>query len=466
VWVWAEGGALKIRWTQPKRRQKTYFHRDTPENRRVLVEIATALAERIRHPMRSRRPRKGVAAIRWRDVWLRYLRARWPNLPEQVIHTGGRAAVAEYFNDLPESIRARVPSPRYLLSTLQAMARVSAFPPYALAADVTKAQPADWEAYTFWRLAQPVPGRPGRYYEVSTVETDYRRLNAALQYCIKKWPAWWGERRNPLSGAKVEAPERKTVPELGEEGARQILAELRRNLRTQWRAYASLAIGMETARRISEIGPATLSFAQNTLCARDFHRGEDGRLYVNFRAATLKGRNFRRGDLTIPATRGLEVIYRYLRRFHPNPCGADAPLLWSPSNPRVPVSYTAVRAAFVKAWRATHDGADPPRGLKFHSVCYTTITTLVETVGLERTAEFVGRSVQTIERIYKRVRTPTQLRTAEALDAARAHWRRRPVARVKPVQAQSADHTSGDEKLAAAASGDPAHYRRGSRRVR
>ncbi|HEX6938262.1 MAG TPA: hypothetical protein VF158_02530, partial [Longimicrobiales bacterium] len=95
------------------------------------------------------------------------------------------------------------------------------------------------------------------------------------------------------------------------------------------------------------------------------------------------------------------------------------------------VSYTAVRATFVDAWRATHDNQDPPKGMKFHAVCYTAITTLVDTVGLERTAEFVGRSVQTIERIYKRVRPATQLETADALDAVRGHKRRGRQARTK-----------------------------------
>lgn len=423
VHVWAERGSLKIRWTKPKRRQNTDFHEDTRENRRALVEIATSLVAKIKDPTRSRHPRTNGKVIRWRDVWLGYLRARWPNLPDRVIR-GGCKEVREYYANLPGNVRRRVPSPRYLLSTLHEGLGVRHV--RARRRRHRRRARVDWERYTLWRLAQPVPGRSGQYYAPSAVETDYRRLHAALQHAITRRPASWGDRRDPLAGVSVDKPERKQVPELGEDGARDLLAALRKDLRRRWRAWAALAIGMETGRRISEIGPDTLGFDGDPLCANDFRRGSDGRLYVTFSAASLKGRNYGRGDLTFPATRGLEVAYRFLRRYHPNPHGSDAPLIWSPQDPRVPVSYTA----FVDAWRATHDGQDPPRGMKFHSVCYTAITTLVEAVGLERTAEFVGRSTQTIERIYKRVRQPTQIRTADALDAVRGHDRRRRAAGV------------------------------------
>lgn len=239
------------------------------------------------------------------------------------------------------------------------------------------------------------------------------------------YPKRWGGIGDPLAVLKVVESQSKPVPELGEETAHLMLAELKRNLPRKWRPFAALAIGMETGRRISEIGPDTLGHSSDTLRASDVHRGADGRMCVTFRAPTLKGRNFGRGDLTITATRGLEAVIRWLLWFHPNPAGPDAPLLWSPQDPERPISYTAMRSHFGSVWRTVNDGQEPPTGMRFHAVCRTVITTLVDEIGAEKTAEFVGRSVYTVLNIYKRVRVETQQETADTLDRLRGRRRRR-----------------------------------------
>lgn len=421
VHVWAEGGELRIRWTRPTRHQRTCFHADTRELRQELVDIAVELAEEIRSREDPRKSRPRPARITWRDVWLTYIRDRWPQIPDSVI-SGGRAEAREYYRSLaalPEEVRSRIPSPRTLLSVIQVMNRVSTYEKYRLDRCVDEAQPADWQLYTIWRMSQRVPNRDG-HYQAGTVETDRRKLRAAIQHCMKGRPQWWGGRPDPLAGVKMVKSEAKVAPpELGEETAQLLMTEMRKNLRGTWRAYASLGIGMETGRRISEIGPDTLGFGTETLCLSDFHRGEDGRLYVTFRASVLKARNFGRGDLMIPATRGLEVIVRWLTRYHPNPLGPDAPLIWTKSDPSRPVSYAAVSHTFSEAWRATHDGQDPPKGLRFHGVCRTVITTLVDSIGSAQTAGFVGRTVATVDNIYKRIRPETQIAAADTLDRIR-----------------------------------------------
>jgi hypothetical protein len=52
---------------------------------------------------------------------------------------------------------------------------------------------------------------------------------------------------------------------------------------------ATLAVRMETGRRVSEIGPDTLGHGGSTLSASDVSYRRDGRMSAAFRAGTLKG---------------------------------------------------------------------------------------------------------------------------------------------------------------------------------
>src|SRR5690606_37469668 len=83
----------------------------------------------------------------------------------------------------------------------------------------------------------------------------------------------------------------------------------------------------------------------------DFRRTEDGIVEVRWRAAAQKGKGYGRGDVVLPATRQLEVVYRWLTRFHPNPLGPEYPLIWAEDDPTQAEPYHRLRRELAKAWR-------------------------------------------------------------------------------------------------------------------
>jgi hypothetical protein len=182
-----------------------------------------------------------------------------------------------------------------------------------------------------------------------------------------------------------------------------------------------------TARRVGSIsgGRVDLHLDAPPLCASDFRRSEGGVLEVIWRADAQKGRGFGRGDVAHPATRQLELVYRWLSRFHPNPVGAQYPLIWAEEDPSRPESYDRLSRELEEAW-IEEFGEEKPKGLGWHAFCRTTITTLADEVGMLAAAEFTGRSVRMIERTYKRARRETAYAAARRLDEVRRGRRIRP----------------------------------------
>jgi hypothetical protein len=183
-----------------------------------------------------------------------------------------------------------------------------------------------------------------------------------------------------------------------------------------------------TARRVASIsgGREDLHLDAPPLCASDFRRsGYDGALEVVWRADAQKGRSFGRGDVAHPATRQLELVYRWLTRYHPNPLGPDHPLIWAEDDPSRPETYDRLSYELEGAWRAEF-GEDKPTRLGWHGFCRTTITTLADTVGMLTAAEYTGRSVRMVERTYKRARRETAHAAARLLDAVHRKHRIRP----------------------------------------
>jgi hypothetical protein len=100
------------------------------------------------------------------------------------------------------------------------------------------------------------------------------------------------------------------------------------------------------------------------------------------------------------ASQALTKIYHWLREQHPNPKGEQYPLIWSPDDPSVPVTYASLNKGFKEAWKSAF-GRPAPRGLAFHGFCRTVVTTIADKVGIGAAAEYTGRTQATAEQHYK-----------------------------------------------------------------
>lgn len=415
-----ENGCLKLKWTQPQRKQETFSETDSPSLREKLTDVASLKV--LRHRSSTGRtaarakanpePQPEIATVG--KAWLHFLQDRWPGIPDPVVH-GGRKEVREFYLAMSEAERELVSDPDYLLSVLLAMRRTTAFPAFRPDRLISEIEPIDWTKYTQWRRIQALT-RSGKPYSYNTIATDFTRLNTVLTHCRTKHRRWWGNVPDPLEGADVVRQDAE-LPEITEEQSVALIRTLRKGLPRTWRALAAVLFAYGSGRRIGAIGADRLGFETDGLCASDFIT-RNGRLHVVWRAEAAKGEAFGRGDEMIPASRTLAAAYRWLRRYYPNPIGPEHPLLWAPEDPERPVTYAALNKVFKKAWKETF-GVQAPFGLAFHGFCRTVATTIGDELGLDRAAEYTGRTRGTIERYYKRKRMATFERTVDRLDEIR-----------------------------------------------
>jgi hypothetical protein len=417
---YAEDGRLKLRWTQPRRRQMTAFEEDTREYRQILTLEAKRdvtewqAGETSEAPARAVEPPRADPSLRdaaptVQDVWLRFIQDRWPGISASVIF-GGRVEVRAYYTRMSPQQREAAPSPSYLLSTIQAMQRVTAYERFAPNRLVEKIEPIHWTDYTHWRISQSRP------HTHQTIATDFTRFHTALRHCRTQRRKWWGGLGDPLEGARVIRTD-ADVAEIPEENCLMLIRELRRSIPKGWRAYAAVVIAHASGRRIGAIGSDRLGFDACGLRASDF-TSIDGRVWVTWRAEEAKGKGYGQGDQQIPATRALAVVYRWLRRCHPNPLGPDHPLLWSPQDPSRPVSYAGLNRALTGAWTRVF-GEKRPRGVAFHAFCRTVATTVADALDTGKAAEYTGRTRETVEKHYKKRRPTASAGTVDRLDAVR-----------------------------------------------
>lgn len=426
-------GVLKLKFTQPIRRQWTLpGEGDTAERRKLLTELAMRhmldwRTGRLAQPAdpthepetraEAEREERAPALLEeasvptYGEVWRRYIKAKWPGISDDFA-SWGRSEVRKYYTTMPAEDKKRAPSPNSLHPVLQSMRRVTAFPAYAPDARVTDSEPGDWTAYTNWRRTHPDGKQPdGKPYSYGTIETDYGRLHTAIKFCKAQYRKWWNGAPDPLEGADVVRIT-ADLEEIGEERAQILTRTLRRM--GAWRALAAVMFAGGSGRRIGAIGSDLNGFDADALRGSDFEVIH-GKLHVTWRAEAAKGEGFGRGDDTLLASRSVALAYRWLRRFHPNPLGPEYPLIWSPADPTTPPSYASLNKAFKDAWRHAF-GHEAPRGVAFHAYCRTVVTTLVDALGLSQAAEYTGRTTKTIEKHYKRKRAETQAKTTEVLD--------------------------------------------------
>lgn len=409
-----------IETTKPKRRQRKL----SPNSRTIretAVRAAEAALDRIRG-MPSKRavsasrrtPAKSAGVITPRDVWISYLRLRLGAIPEDEVLGWGRKDVAAFLRRLPPSARQAAPSVDYIYSIVLAARRLHADGAVPLDGEIEDIQPGDlrdWATAELSRGASP-----------HTVKTYLKRVRTVVRHYMAAWPNQWGDRQDPTLGVEKIRTAHVKPEEIGEERAAVILAALR--ARGAWRAFATAMIAHATARRVASISGARdgLHLDAPPLCASDFVRRDDGTLEVIWRAPAQKGNAYGRGDVAHPATRQLELVYRWLCRYHPNPAGPEYPLIWSEQDPTRAESYDRLSAELEAAWRDAF-GEEKPRGLGWHAFCRTTITTLADEIGVLATAQYTGRSVRMVERTYRRARRETALAAARRLDQVRRERR-------------------------------------------
>ena len=354
------------------------------------------------------------------EVWQLYLKTRLPGIPGDSLRTWNRRAVTVFLSDQKARKGARTMTVDSLVTVLQCARRLDAAGVFPFGAEIGELQPGEIERASLARIGE---------VSVQTIRTDLGRMRTAIRHLMTKWPKLWGDRSNPLA-APIEFPDTdggEPPPEVGEDMAKAILAELKRS--GPWRAWATCAILFHTGRRVGAVSGDRegLHLDEPPLTGDDL-RGKPGGPIVGivWRARAAKGRAYGRGDVEMPVTTPLSDILLEVMREHPNPLGSAHPLIWSPRDPSRAVSYAAISRAFRLAWdrvveeiREREGEAAAKRharqhGLGFHGFCRTTITTITAHLGHVSAAEYAGRSPATALR-YKRTRPSEMLRAADTM---------------------------------------------------
>lgn len=435
VTITAVGTGLRIQTTKPTRRQRTL----TP-NSRAMREQAVRLADLMLERIRGRRPtaqsgraeeiRAPSPLLTPRDIWTGYLEHLLGAVPQDVLDWG-RRDIEAFLRALTLSARRAAPTCDSIHTIVLAARRLHRDRVVPLDADFDMLEPGDINRYA--KRALMAGASP------HTLSTYLGRFRTAIRTFREEWPRKWGDRTDPMARVKPIKTSHIKPPEIGEEQALVLMRTLRDM--GDWRTYAAAIIAHESGRRIGAIGAERegLHLDGPPLCAKDFASAEDGTLEVTWRAVAQKGEAYDRGDVTLPATRRLAQTFSWLQREHANPLGPEYPLIWDERDPRRAVSYSRLRYQFRKAWKRAFR-SDPPKNLCWHGFCRTTISTIMDELGAEASAEFCGRSIETVTRVYKRVRRQKQVETARRLDEIRE--------RVLADPLHGADaHRPGDEPM-------------------
>jgi hypothetical protein len=409
---------VQVRTVTPRRQE--VIGPDTRSVREAAVRVADAiLAERKGGQRAAPRPRPGLdgagAVLTPRDVWEAYLGRHLSPLPDGILGWG-RGDLEDYYKALDPRGRATLPSFDFVNNVLVAARSLHAKGIVPLDADFDSLDPG---TITNQLQAHVLRGQNGgRGLSPETMSTYIRRFRMVVLKFQRLYPARWGRRSDPT--ATVEQPiMRRDGPskEIGEDRAEALIRQLLAD--GAWQAAAAARVARASGRRIGAIaGRRTGNHLDAPpLTAADFQR-EDGRLLVTWRANVAKGHNFGRGDEKQVCPRELAEVYRWLTECHPNPLGPEHPLIWDAADPSRAASYDSVTRAFRDAWKRAFK-EPKPHGMAWHSIIYTTVTTIADADGLVAAAEHTGRTVETVERRYKVRRLERQAKTAELLDRLR-----------------------------------------------
>jgi hypothetical protein len=407
----AKDGAVQLYVSQPKRKQVT--HRpDTPALRKSMLEAADRLLADLQAPPPPPLTVKSTLdpdILTPREIYISYLRSKIGDVPDDVL-TWGRRRLKLHYQGMNTQERKAAPSFDYSFSVLVAARSLDAAAAVPLDSEFDRIEPADLNDYARRVLAKGSP---------HTAKTYLRRFRTAVQHFRKSRPRRWGARIDPTTGTDPVKTSHIQTEEIGEERTVALLIALREL--GHWRAWGTASIAAASARRVGAIAGARegLHLDAPPLCASDFRiDAKTDQVIVCWRANCQKGHNYSRGDVEQAATHQLAETYRWISKTHPNPLGPEHPLIWDAADPRCAASYDTLRRALKEAWVHAFD-EERPKGVAWHAFCSTTISTVMDALGGVAAAEFSGRSLETVTRTYKRIRSEQVAKTAAALDELR-----------------------------------------------
>jgi len=366
---------------------------------------------------KRRRPRLGVHGILTpRDIWLALLSSKLQPLPQDILDWG-RSELVEHYRKLDAESRAALPSVdtiNNILTAARALDRRGVIP-----------LDCDFDALEAGAITGKLQAWVLEGYSAETVATYWRRFRWAVLEFQRLWPRRWSKRTDETAAVRIPKRHRGRKPrEMGEDRMVALLSQLLND--GEWRAAAALMVARASGRRIGAIAGHRpgLHLDAPPLTAADFTRDTNGRLLVRWRAEVAKGGGYGRGDEVQVAPRELAVVYRWLTRYHPNPLGPTYPLIWDADDPAVAASYDSLTSALSAAWQRAF-GEPKPRGVAWHAVIRTTVTTIAEEEGVVPAAVHTGREVETVERHYFVPRPAHQEEAVAVLDSRRRSVRQR-----------------------------------------
>lgn len=408
VRVFLEAGKLKITYQNPatgRPKQRTLFAGDTPSLRKRAAAIAVKKSEELRAGMMEKVEREDRRAdtITVFEVAHLYLQ-RAPGFPAHLFDPealpgspGVKAAVEAWYDTLAPSIRdaKTTPSAKTLWSDVYAFRRLFKHPAFQRSRKAMELEPADASRYVADVTSEG--GSP------RTPVNDVDRLSCAFRYVQTQHRRSIGLPYNPLDGRVVDRT-RAEVPAYEPEEIAAMVQAARRGEpgEGQWQVRAAVRIA-QSGRRRGAILALTLS--DHDLEART----------VTWEAEHAKGEAYGRGDETIRMTSDHLEAVREVAEKHPNPLGADAPLLWAKGDPSRPIGESAIDRQLRRLEKAA--GVKHLRGRGFHGFCRSTITKIADALSDGAAAEFTGRTPETIRRYsYKKKTVAMMDRAADVMN--------------------------------------------------
>lgn len=397
VRLFAEAGKLKLRLRNPKTGRKqtiTLFEADSPALRAMAAKVAEERAEKLRQGAAAaveRAQAKSPEEVTIYDVALLYLR-RAPGFPEAILSgeptTYGRGVssqVTAWYDALPQSVKDNptVPKPKTLWADVYHFLRLFKDPRFARERAVLSLEPADATTYV---ASAELEGRNPR---TCVNETD--RLSCAIRYVMTQHRKSVGLPYNPLEGRIVDRTPAEIDAYSDEEQAQLLTTIERAKYRKgggKWQLRVILGVA-SSGRRIGAI---------LGLRASD-HDLEAGT--VVWRAEEAKGEAYNQGDVVLPMTPLHRAAVEWALEHHPNPRGADAPLLWQKKNPEKAIPQSTADRYLKELETAA--GVPHVDRRAFHGFCRMAITRAADLYGDEKAAEYTGRTPETIRRYsYKK----------------------------------------------------------------
>ncbi len=398
VRVYAENGALWIRWKRPngKRTPVQLYPADTPALRMKAAAAAAVKAERLRSGQKAdvERAEKTAEDLTVFDVALLYMR-RAPSFPAELFDPRSesvRTAVERWYDALPESVRKdkTVPKENSIWTDVYSFLRLFRDPRFERSRKIMSLDPADGTNYVKDRAA--AGGSP------RTPVNDVDRLSCAIRYVQTQYRRTYGIPYNPLEGRIVDRS-RADVDAFTPDELAALYAAVERGAPgpKQWHVGAAIQIA-SSGRRIGAILGLRAS-------DHDMARGR-----VTWRAEEAKGEAYEQGNVTIPMTARHRVAVEWVLAHHPNPLGPDAPLLWRRGTPEVSITEPAIDQQFRRLEKAAGVTHRPRRA--FHGFCRSTITALADRFNDGVASEFAGRTPETIRRYGYKKRTDGMMQQA------------------------------------------------------